>query len=53
MALGHGQAVVDYVRDHAINRVNRQTGERWSDNYRVQLTLGEAEMEFMAARHAV
>ncbi len=51
--LGLARAALDHVRDHAINRVNRQTGERWADNYRVQYTLGEAEMEFQAARHAV
>ncbi|MDU0290765.1 acyl-CoA dehydrogenase family protein [Saccharothrix longispora] len=51
--LGLARAALDFVREHAIARVNRQTGERWSDNYRVQLALGEAEMEFQAARHAV
>lgn len=51
--LGLARAALDYVRDHAINRVNRQTGERWSDNYRIQITLAEAEMDFLAARHAV
>lgn len=51
--LGLARAALDYVREHAINRVNRQTGERWSDNYRVQITLAEAEMDFVTARHAV
>jgi indole-3-acetate monooxygenase len=51
--LGLARAALDYVRDHAVNRVNRQTGEPWSDNYRVQITIAEAEMEFVTARHAV
>jgi indole-3-acetate monooxygenase len=51
--LGVARAALDFVRDHAKQRVNRQTGERWSDNYRVQITLAEAEMDFVTARHAV
>lgn len=51
--LGVARAALDYVREHALGRVNRMTGERWVDNYRVQITLAEAEMEFVVARHGV
>jgi alkylation response protein AidB-like acyl-CoA dehydrogenase len=37
----------------ARTRTNRQTGEPWSDNYRVQFVLGECEMEYITLRHAV
>ncbi|WP_367128820.1 acyl-CoA dehydrogenase family protein [Saccharothrix sp. HUAS TT1] len=51
--LGLARAALDHAREHAIERVDRRTGERWADNYRVQLTIGEAELDFQAARHAV
>ncbi|KOX25928.1 acyl-CoA dehydrogenase [Saccharothrix sp. NRRL B-16348] len=51
--LGLARAALDHVREHVLTRVNRSTGERWSDNYRVQLTIGEAEMDYQTARHAV
>ncbi|WP_261566379.1 acyl-CoA dehydrogenase family protein [Frankia gtarii] len=51
--LGAARAALDYVREMARARTNRTTGEPWSDNYRVQFTLGESEMEYIALRHAV
>lgn len=51
--IGTARAALDYVREHAISRVNRATGEAWSDNYRVQMTIAECEMDFIAMRHAV
>jgi alkylation response protein AidB-like acyl-CoA dehydrogenase len=51
--LGAARAALDYVRDMARTRTNRQTGEPWSDNYRVQFVLGECEMEYITLRHAV
>ncbi|NUT52013.1 MAG: acyl-CoA dehydrogenase [Saccharothrix sp.] len=51
--LGLARAALDYAREHAMGRVDGMTGERWSDDYRVQVTIGEAEMDFQAARHAV
>jgi alkylation response protein AidB-like acyl-CoA dehydrogenase len=51
--LGAARAALDYARDLAGTRVDRTTGEPWSDNYRVQFTLGECEMDYIALRHAV
>ncbi|MEV6601736.1 acyl-CoA dehydrogenase family protein [Actinoplanes sp. NPDC051346] len=51
--LGVARAALDWVRDLAAQRVYRPTGEPWADNYRVQITIAEAEMELAAARDAV
>ncbi|RCW37655.1 alkylation response protein AidB-like acyl-CoA dehydrogenase [Halopolyspora algeriensis] len=51
--LGAARAALDYVRDMARTRVNRMSGEPWSEDYRVQFTLGECEMDYIAVRHAV
>ncbi|MFI0469531.1 acyl-CoA dehydrogenase family protein [Saccharopolyspora sp. 5N102] len=53
VALGAARAALDHARDVARTKVNRLTGERWSDDYRVQFTLGTCEMDFMSMRHAV
>jgi alkylation response protein AidB-like acyl-CoA dehydrogenase len=51
--LGLARAALDHVREHVVQRQDRVTGERWSDDYRVQVTIGEAEMDFQTARYAV
>ncbi|MGI5350698.1 acyl-CoA dehydrogenase family protein [Streptomyces sp. CA-250714] len=51
--LGAARAALDHVREVARTKVNRMTGERWADDYRVQFTLGECEMDFLTMRHAV
>jgi len=51
--LGAARAALDHVREIARTKVNRMTGERWADDYRVQFALGECEMDFLTIRHAV
>ncbi|MFK4105630.1 acyl-CoA dehydrogenase family protein [Streptomyces sp. NPDC019531] len=51
--LGVARAALDHVRELAADRVERATGTPWSDSYRVQTTIGQAEMELSAARYAV
>jgi alkylation response protein AidB-like acyl-CoA dehydrogenase len=51
--LGAARAALDHVREVARTKVNRMTGRPWSDDYRVQVTLGECETDFAAMRHAV
>lgn len=51
--LGVARAALNWVRDLAANRVDRPTGAAWAENYRVQTTIAEAEMELGAARDAV
>jgi alkylation response protein AidB-like acyl-CoA dehydrogenase len=51
--LGAARAALDHVRELARCAVNRMTGKRWVDDYRVQVAIGECEMEFAAVRRAV
>ncbi|WP_035739233.1 acyl-CoA dehydrogenase family protein [Glycomyces arizonensis] len=51
--LGTARAALDHFRAIARERTIAATGGRWADDYRIQLTLAECEMEFQAARHAV
>ncbi|MFJ6675687.1 acyl-CoA dehydrogenase family protein [Actinosynnema sp. NPDC091369] len=51
--LGAARAALDYVREIARDKVNRMTGQAWADDYRVQFTLGQCEMDFITMRHAV
>jgi alkylation response protein AidB-like acyl-CoA dehydrogenase len=51
--LGVARAALDWVRDLAAERVHRPTGQPWAENYRVQVTIAEGEMELGAARDAV
>jgi alkylation response protein AidB-like acyl-CoA dehydrogenase len=51
--LGVARAAIDWVRELAVGRVHRATGAPWAENYRVQVTIAEAEMELGAARDAV
>lgn len=51
--LGTARAALDHVREIATTRVNRMTGKPWADDYRVQVAIGECEMEFAAVRRAV
>jgi alkylation response protein AidB-like acyl-CoA dehydrogenase len=51
--LGIARAALDFVRDLAATRVDRTVNQPWPENYRVQTTLAEAEMELLGAREAV
>ncbi|MEU0032255.1 acyl-CoA dehydrogenase family protein [Streptomyces sp. NPDC006335] len=51
--LGVARAAIDHVRQMAATRVDRATGTPWSENYRVQTTIAQAEMDLSAARYAV
>ncbi|MFI9007861.1 acyl-CoA dehydrogenase family protein [Actinosynnema sp. NPDC053489] len=51
--LGLARAALDHAREQVTTRVDRLTGRRWADDYRVQYAIGEAELDFQAARHAV
>jgi alkylation response protein AidB-like acyl-CoA dehydrogenase len=51
--LGTARAALDWVRDLAAGRMHRPTGLPWAENYRVQTTIAEAEMELAAARDGV
>lgn len=51
--LGAARAALDHVREVARTKVNRMTGQRWADDYRIQFALGECEMDFLTMRHAV
>jgi alkylation response protein AidB-like acyl-CoA dehydrogenase len=51
--LGVARAALDHVRELADGRVDKGTGQPWKDTYRVQTTIGEAEMALSAARFAV
>lgn len=51
--LGVARAALDHVRELAADRVERATGIPWRESYRVQTTIGRAEMELSAARYAV
>ncbi|MEV6124162.1 acyl-CoA dehydrogenase family protein [Streptomyces sp. NPDC052077] len=51
--LGVARAALDHVRELAAGRVERATGVPWAETYRVQVAVGECEMELSAARHAV
>ncbi|RCW37654.1 alkylation response protein AidB-like acyl-CoA dehydrogenase [Halopolyspora algeriensis] len=53
VALGVARAALDYVREVASSKFNRMLGIRWADDYRVQYTLGECEMDFITMRHGV
>jgi indole-3-acetate monooxygenase len=53
VALGVARAALDYARAMAGERVDRPTNTPWAENYRVQVTIAQAEMELAAARHAV
>ncbi|HEY2060444.1 MAG TPA: acyl-CoA dehydrogenase family protein [Amycolatopsis sp.] len=51
--LGAARAALDHVRELAATKVNRMTGQRWADDHRVQVAIGECELELAAVRHAV
>lgn len=51
--LGVARAALDYVRAIAVERVDRTTEQPWSENYRIQMTIAEAEMDLAAVRDAV
>lgn len=51
--LGVARAAIDHVRQMAATRIDRATGTPWSENYRVQTTIAQAEMDLSAARYAV
>lgn len=51
--LGVARAALDHVRQIASGRVHPATGIAWTDNYRMQVTLGECEADFNATRSGV
>ncbi|MEO2215738.1 acyl-CoA dehydrogenase family protein [Chromobacterium vaccinii] len=51
--LGMARACLDYVRNLAIGRVDRETRGLWVDDYRVQSAIAKSEMELAAARASV
>ena len=51
--LGVARAAIDHVRQLAATRIDRTTQTPWSDSYRVQTTVAQAEMDLSAARYAV
>jgi indole-3-acetate monooxygenase len=51
--LGVARAAIDHVRGLAATRVDRATRTPWSQDYRVQTTIAQAEMDLSAARYAV
>jgi alkylation response protein AidB-like acyl-CoA dehydrogenase len=51
--LGVARAALDYVRSLAATRIDRTTRVAWPEDYRVQITFAEAEMDLLAARDAV
>lgn len=51
--LGAARAALDFAREVAGTKVNKATGARGADDYRVQFTLGQCEMDYLAMRHAV
>ncbi|WP_438306878.1 acyl-CoA dehydrogenase family protein (plasmid) [Streptomyces sp. HUAS TT11] len=53
VALGVGRAALDYIREMAAGRVDRHSRKPWREEYRVQIVVAQAEMELLAARHAV
>ncbi|MGI5350695.1 acyl-CoA dehydrogenase family protein [Streptomyces sp. CA-250714] len=53
VGLGVARAALDHVREVARTKVNRMTGERWADDYRVQFTLARCEARLLSVRHAV
>ncbi|SEM10578.1 acyl-CoA dehydrogenase family protein [Streptacidiphilus jiangxiensis] len=53
VALGVGRAALDHVRELAASRVDRLTQTPWSESYRVQMALAQAEMDLTVARQAV
>ncbi|SES33350.1 acyl-CoA dehydrogenase family protein [Actinokineospora terrae] len=51
--LGLARAVLDFVRELAVTRTDRMSGVPWSEIYRIQYTIAEAEMELGAVREQV
>ncbi|MEV5986794.1 acyl-CoA dehydrogenase family protein [Streptomyces sp. NPDC052051] len=51
--LGVARAALDHVRHVATTRVDRATGTPWTEDYRVQTVIAQAEMDLAAARYAV
>jgi len=53
VALGVARAALDYFREIAAEKVNSATGRRWADDYRIQYSLGQCEMQYISMRHGV
>lgn len=51
--LGMARACLDYLREQARWRNDRETGARWTDDPRIQTEIARCEMEFAAARITV
>jgi alkylation response protein AidB-like acyl-CoA dehydrogenase len=53
VALGSARAALDHAREIARTKVIPATGEPWAQDYRVQFTIGECEMDYAAMRRGV
>ncbi|MEV6223791.1 acyl-CoA dehydrogenase family protein [Nocardia fluminea] len=53
VAIGTARAALDHVRAIAQTKHDKATGRPWAQDYRVQYTLGDCEMRYLTARHAV
>jgi alkylation response protein AidB-like acyl-CoA dehydrogenase len=53
VALGAVRAALNHAREVAGTKVNRATGQPWEQDYRVQFTIGQCEMEYAAIRYGV
>lgn len=51
--LGMARACLDYVRNQAASRIDRETKTPWVNDVRVQCAIAKAEMELSAARSFV
>lgn len=51
--LGLARACLDRVRGMASSRIDRETQTTWSNDYRVQSAIAQAEMQLAAARASV
>lgn len=51
--LGMARAYLDYVRNQAAGRIDRETKTPWVNDVRVQCAIAKAEMELAAARSFV
>jgi alkylation response protein AidB-like acyl-CoA dehydrogenase len=51
--LGVARAALDHVREVARTKVNRASGLPWAQDYRVQFTIGECEMDYLTIWHGV
>ncbi|MEV6223789.1 acyl-CoA dehydrogenase family protein [Nocardia fluminea] len=53
VALGTARAALDHAREIAQSKRDKATGRPWSQDYRVQYTLGDCEARYLAMHHGV